>query len=435
MTGDYGKAGVDVDENDLANSIAKKLAPLTFNSNVLTNMEGLFSAGYKINRDNGLFIGQKIVSGSKEELKEKISSAIKSIKESGDKPLFLVDYLGFGKLKATDAAKIILEVMEGSRLDDGSFIPLIGGEIAEMPGVIKEGESEILVTITYQSKEKKDSLVDLSNFQGDIITASIDSVGTKTKLGLDLGIMDGLFNDMIGHSVGDVSMQGPIPAGISMYVGCSHELSWDMDPVYNKSVESSKLVNLNFVKHAKDVYHTKQFDIVGGIIGVVDGNKLLAGKNIEEGDFIIGKKSFGVNTNGYSLIRKLGDEGKIKYDDEIAGMKVGEALMKPHEDYRQALQTAHETFKDSLKGAAHITGGGIESNTKRLLPDGLKVMVEKLPDNALFNYIQEKGSISEEDMNKTFNRGVGVTFIVSKDFDVSKLPEDFMVIGEVVPNS
>ena len=112
-------------------------------------------------------------------------------------------------------------------------------------------------------------------------------------------------------------------------------------------------------------------------------------------------------------------------------MTVGQALMRPHENYGKEVWEAREYFGSYLRGVAHITGGGIAGNTKRLLPDGLNVRIDNLPDNHLFRYLQTKGEINEFTMNKTYNRGVGLVFILSNKQGFMVLPDKYTVIGRV----
>lgn len=438
----YAQAGVDVDENDLANKLIIGLARATLegNPNVVREMEGLFSTGYRMDRSRGNSFGQRLVAvDDASHLEREIQRTLRNIQRAGAEPLFMTDYIAFGKMRATTAARTVLDIMEASRRPDGSFVPLIGGETAEMPGVINPDGVEILLTITYQDPKKAlAGSVDLSRFSGNILTASIDSVGTKTKLGKLLKMMDGLFKDMIGHSVGDISVPFARPFGVAMYVGHSPSFRWPgMRRTYEESLgyagTGTELHDLDFRKHKKDIYCDGQFDIVGGILGVLDEKDLLTGRNIQEGDYLLGLKCFGLNTNGYSLVRRLAEKGKINLDEELpgTGMTVGESLMVPHENYGAEVWSARRRFGKNLKGAAHITGGGIEGNTKRLLPKGLRVEIDILPENTVFNHLQDRGEIDEVTMNKTYNRGIGLVYVVDKGFDVGSLPERYTVIGTV----
>jgi adenylosuccinate lyase len=431
----YTNAGVNVDENDLANSLVKKVIPITFNDRVLTGMEGLFSAGYRLDRTKGNYIGQRLISISNElDLDINIKNALKEIKSINGTPLFMTDYIASGKMKAIENVMLVFKIISSVRKVDGDFIPLIGGEFAEMPGVIKADDYEIVVVITYQTNEYRDGLVNLSRFSGDILTTSIDSVGTKTKLGLQLNLLDNLFLDMIGHSIGDISVQSAEPLGVSMYVGHSYDFNHSLSEIYNDSIKSSGLTNMDFILHPKEIYLEGQFDIVGSIVGIVDENNLLIGRGINEGDYLIGWKCFGANTNGYSLIRRLGYDGKLNYSEILPGtsLTVGSALLEAHENFKPAIDNAKLIFGSNLKGAAHITGGGIKSNTIRLIPKHLDVSIESLPENPVFSYIQNKGKISEKEMNNTFNRGIGIVFVVDKNYK-GQIPQDkYHLIGKVV---
>ncbi|MCK4650037.1 phosphoribosylformylglycinamidine synthase I [Candidatus Pacearchaeota archaeon] len=186
----YDTTEVDADENHLANDIIKKIVPFTFDDRVVGSKD-LFS--YRFNKTKGNFIGQKIISISNGDcLEEDIRRAIEEIKIKGWTPIFATNYIAFGKLKATNAVKIVLKIIENLRGDDGKFIPLIEGEIAGMPELINEKDSEIILVIMYQADIGGEGLIDLSNAQGNILTTPIDSVGTETKLSLQLNLMDNL---------------------------------------------------------------------------------------------------------------------------------------------------------------------------------------------------------------------------------------------------
>ena len=252
-----------------------------------------------------------------------------------------------------------------------------------------------------------------------------------------MGRLENLFSDMLGHSIGDTIVQSATPLGIAMYLGHSRDFNdEEMSDYYSGTIEDSGLTDLGFLSHLRTCYRKEQFDIVGSTLGIMNEEKMLTGRRIKQNDLLIGWKSFGVNTNGYSLIRRLGDTDKIDYNEQMpeTSLTVGEALMQPHEDYRSAMEDAKLRFGPYLKGAAHITGGGIEANTKRLLPEGFAVSIEDLPHNPVFNYLQKHGNISEKDMNKTFNRGIGLVFVVDEDCNnLQKLPENnYHFIGRVI---
>ncbi len=434
----YAKAGVNVGENDRANDVAVALSRLTWNDRVISNMEGLFSGGYRIDKSKTGVIGQAIFPiTNRHRLEHEVEKTIRRMCERGDRPLFMLDYLGFGVTKAEKVAEIMLRIIKGleraKKYNEGAQVPIIGGEIAEMPGVIRENCAEIVLAITYEAYDRYHT-IDTWCVPGDIITGSIDSVGTKTKLGMQLGMMKNLFYDMIGHSVGDISVMLAEPLGMAMYVGSSPRFAKSglKDP--NKAIYKSGLLSLCDSWQRKEIYVSGQFDIVGSIIGIVDEKDLLTGRNIVDGDRLIGYMCFGLNTNGYSLVRKLERDGLIDYGEKLPGsnLTVGQALMVPHENYLKIINAARNNFGPDLKGIAHITGGGIEANTKRLLPKGLRISIEYLPNNPLFKYLQTRGNLTEDDMNRTFNRGIGLVLVVGKDSKIPLTEDNYLEIGKVI---
>ncbi len=440
----YKDAGIDLEQNEIANRWAKLIIPETHNETVIDDLDGLFSTGIRIDRDKGdkgdkgEKVGQLWVSAdTPAEMVEGMHTGISKLLSRGDHPVAITDYIAYGQLIGDVAGKLLIDVVAGSRKPDGTHVPVIGGEFAEMPGVIKKRGLEFTVVINYQSHENRRNSLSIRNHKGDILVYSKDSVGTKTELGQRLGIQNGLFFDMIGHSVGDVVVQGTTPLGIGMYVGSAPDFSWpEMEKVFQHSARESLLTNMGFHHHSKKGYCKERFDIIGNITGIVDEDKLLTGHDIKEGDYLIGIKSFGVNTNGYSLVRKLVSQGLLKVDEMMPGtnMTVGQALMEPHQNYWAAMNDSRKIFGADLKGAAHITGSGIEKNTNRLFPDGLKAEIHSLPENSRFRYIQEIGRVNEETMGKTFNRGIGVMLAVDKGYDVNNLPDRYHLAGKVVSN-
>ena len=163
-----------------------------------------------------------------------------------------------------------------------------------------------------------------------------------------------------------------------------------------------------------DFYSTGEYDIAGFIVGVADREKVIDGKKITSGDVLLALPSVGLHTNGYSLARKLffevaGHEVNT-YLDEL-GMTVGEALLQPHVSYLKALDSLLDS--GSIKGLAHITGGGMTDNIPRILPEGCAVEIDKgsWPVLPVFNLMQKLGNVSEAEMYRTFNMGVGMVIV------------------------
>jgi len=430
----YEEAGVSVGENEFANEVVKRLCPITYDNRVVADLKGLFSAGYRVDRNRGCHIGQRMISAKNpREISTVLIEALTQIEAAGGNPMFTTDYLAFGNLDGIDAGHAFLEVLRGLR-SDGFFLPVIGGEIAEMPGVLKKRSGEFVFVVTYQTEKPTPGTVDISEVEGDDLTASLDSVGTKPKLAVHLGNLNGLFDDMLHHAIGDTVVQNAVPLGMAMHVGMSPAFSQSLTALYNRTMQRSGLVDLGYSSTPKGNYVKGQFDVIGSILGIVNEKDLLTGENIQEGDKLVGYTTFAPNTNGYSLIRRLGEKGLIDYSDTIPGtnLNVGEALLTPHENFQSPVAIFRAYAKEALKGTSHITGGGIRANTERLLPEGLEVQIDRLPENKLFSYLQVRGEISEEDMAETFNRGIGLVFVVDREFDTSNLKDRYVEIGRVV---
>src|SRR6185295_1063963 len=192
------------------------------------------------------------------------------------------------------------------------------------------------------------------------------------------------------------------------------------------------------------MYAPGEYDLAGFIVGVVERKRMLTGKTIRAGDVLIGLPSTGLHTNGYSLARKLLFEVAGHRADtrmEELGGSLAQELMKVHRSYLKPLRALHDA--GILKGAAHITGGGITDNTPRILPKGLGVRIDvgSWPVLPMFELLRKIGRIPEDDWRRTFNLGIGMILVISKR-DLPKaikmlksLRERWYQIGEVVRGS
>jgi len=190
-----------------------------------------------------------------------------------------------------------------------------------------------------------------------------------------------------------------------------------------------------------DMYQPGEYDIAGTIVGVVDRKKIVDGATIEEGDAIIGLQSSGLHTNGYSLARKICfDVAGLTVHDSMPGVgrSVGEALLEPHKSYATVIQILSRIV--TIRGMAHITGGGITDNLPRVLPKGLGAEINlsawTLPP--VFQFLQEAGNVEQSEMLRTFNCGQGFLVVVPKAQEAKALdvlmqsPEPPAVIGRVI---
>jgi len=173
-----------------------------------------------------------------------------------------------------------------------------------------------------------------------------------------------------------------------------------------------------------EFYAEGEYDLAGTIVGVVEKEKIITGNTIEPGDQLIGLASLGLHTNGFTLARKIIFEiCGYDVDDTIdeLGITAGEELLKPHKSYVKTILSLID-MEFNIKGIAHITGGGLQDNLVRILPDGCHAVINKNSYRVLpvFRFLQERGNVSEDEMYHVFNMGIGLVIVVSKN-DTDKI--------------
>jgi len=256
--------------------------------------------------------------------------------------------------------------------------------------------------------------------QQPVLVASADGVGTKLKIAFITGIHHTVGRDLVNHCVNDILVQGARPLFFLDYVATGRlvpeVVAGIVEGVANGCRENGCVLLGGETAEMPDFYSVGEYDIAGFIVGVADREKIIDGKRIVPGDILLALPSVGLHTNGYSLARKLffdiaGYDANT-YLDEL-GMTVGEALLQPHVSYLKTL----DGLLDSglIKGLVHITGGGLTDNVPRILPEGSAVEIDKgsWPLLPVFKLMQEIGSVSETEMYRTFNMGVGMVVVTS----------------------
>jgi phosphoribosylformylglycinamidine cyclo-ligase len=286
---------------------------------------------------------------------------------------------------------------------------------------------------------------DFKGIKKPVLVSSVDGVGTKLKIAVMMNRHDTIGQDLVNHCVNDILVCGAKPLFFLDYYATG-KLSPDVaEHVILGFVEACKENDCALVggetAEMPGMYGMEDYDIAGTIVGIVDEKKIINGKNVKKGDVLIGLPSTGLHTNGYSLARRV-LLNKFDLDihlDEL-GETLGDALLAVHRSY---LQSIHPLLNSSIlryiHGLSHITGGGIEGNTTRVMPSGLALNVDwnTWERPAIFNLIQHVGEVPEEDMRRTFNLGVGLILLVDRggvDAVVSALmrkKEKPFVMGEV----
>ncbi|HEY6951891.1 MAG TPA: phosphoribosylformylglycinamidine cyclo-ligase, partial [Bacteroidota bacterium] len=259
---------------------------------------------------------------------------------------------------------------------------------------------------------------DFKGYKRPVLVSSVDGVGTKLKVAIDANRFDTVGQDLVNHCVNDILVCGATPLFFMDYYATGR-----------MSVDAAEQVILGFVKACREnrcaliggetaempgIYAERDFDIAGTIVGVVDEKKIINGKSIRKGDVLIGLPSSGLHTNGYSLARRvlLMEFSLTDYFAEL-GCTIGESLLSVHRSYLQAVVPLLANV--AVKGMAHITGGGIEGNTMRVVPKGLGLAIDwtSWDRPPVFKLIQKVGDVPEDDMRRTFNLGVGLVLVVS----------------------
>ena len=262
-----------------------------------------------------------------------------------------------------------------------------------------------------------------ANFEGikePILVSSVDGVGTKLKLAFMTGIHNTVGQDLVNHSVGDILCCGAKPLFfLDYYAGANliPDITVSVIEGFAKACKENDTALIGGeTAEMPGMYHDGEYDMSGTIVGVVDKKNVINGEKIKKGDVMIGLPSTGLHTNGYSLARYVLFP-KFKHNQylEELGSTVAEALMAVHKSYLKTVYPLVE--KRVLSGISHITGGGIEGNTSRILQEGQGMDIDWNSWNNLpiFELIQKEGNISDEEMRRAFNLGIGMILICPKE--------------------
>ncbi len=285
------------------------------------------------------------------------------------------------------------------------------------------------------------------NFEGinkPVLVSSADGVGTKLKLAFMTNRHNTVGEDLVNHCVNDILVHGARPLFFLDYIATGKldpEVVAEIVSGISRGCSAHNMPLLGGeTAEMPDFYRSGEYDVAGFIIGIVDENKIINGSAIKEGNLVLGLNSAGLHTNGYSLARKAVFEmAGFKYDDYVKELEttVGEALLKKHLSYFTTVYPLLSKFE--IKGMAHITGGGIPGNLKRILPKSFDAEIEtnSWQTPAIFDWLHSIGEIDDEDMYSAFNMGIGYV-IVADENNANKIIEEIdavQIIGKIVPGS
>jgi phosphoribosylformylglycinamidine cyclo-ligase len=285
----------------------------------------------------------------------------------------------------------------------------------------------------------------LSGWKKPVLISSADGVGTKLKVAFLTGRHDTVGEDLVNHCVNDIAVQGASPLFFLDYFAVG-KLDADVAATVISGIAGGCRNNGcaligGETAEMPGMYADGEYDLAGFIVGAAERARVLTGRKITKGDILLGLPSSGLHTNGYSLARKLlFDVAGYRPDTFLPELQctVGEELLKVHRSYLRPVRKLLE--EDILRGAAHITGGGITDNTPRMLPKnfGVQIDLSSWPSLPIFELLQRLGSIPPDDLRRTFNLGIGMILAVSQKDSaraekiLRRMREPFFVIGRVV---
>ena len=285
---------------------------------------------------------------------------------------------------------------------------------------------------------------DIKGMSEPLLVSGTDGVGTKQRIAQIMGKHDTVGIDCVAMCVNDIVCCGAKPIFFLDYIAIGknepEKVATLVSGVAEGCVQAGcALIGGETAEHPGTMT-ADDYDLAGFSVGIVDKSKVIDNKRMKAGDVVIGLASSGIHSNGYSLVRKVFDVENTDLGAFVPelGKTLGEALLTPTKIYVKSVLAAIEAA--DVKGISHITGGGFYENIPRSIPDGLCAKIDKsaIKTPAIFKLLQEKGNIPERDMFNTYNMGIGMSVIVSKetaDAAIKALKdngEDAYVIGEIV---
>jgi phosphoribosylformylglycinamidine cyclo-ligase len=261
--------------------------------------------------------------------------------------------------------------------------------------------------------------IDKAKYLDPVLVSSVDGVGTKLKVAFEMGLHSTIGGDLVNHCVNDILVQGAAPLFFMDYLATG-----TLDPAIAEKVVEGLA---DACKHngcaliggetaeMPGFYPDGEYDLAGFIVGVVERDRIITGKDVQIGDIVLGLPSNGLHTNGYSLARKLLFEvarySPETYVNEIKN-KVGNELMRTHKSYWPSLKKMLDA--QCVSALAHVTGGGITENLPRVLPRGTAALIElgSWPVQPIFEHLHELGNVPQDEMLRTFNMGLGMLLVV-----------------------
>ncbi len=282
----------------------------------------------------------------------------------------------------------------------------------------------------------------LKGMQSPVLVASTDGVGTKVKLAAAAGRYRSIGHDIVNHCIDDILVQGARPLFFLDYFATAKLEPQIVAEVVTGISEACRAAGMALLggetAEMPGVYAEGEFDLAGTIVGVLEREFALPRPDLRPGDLLVGLRSSGPHTNGYSLIRRVFDGLPLETVFPELGISLADALLEPHRSYLSLLWPILSSPSSPVKALAHLTGGGFVENIPRLLPKGLGAVIRRgsWPVPPLFDLIRERGGVDWYEMHRVFNMGIGMVAMMAPDkvddFRAA-LGESAWIIGELVP--
>lgn len=283
---------------------------------------------------------------------------------------------------------------------------------------------------------------DLSGLEDPVFVSSVDGVGTKLIVAFKSRKYDSVGQDLVNHCVNDIAVCGADPLFFLDYFSTGkleQEVGYQVVSGFAQACKENGVALIGGeTAEMPDIYSKGEFDLAGTIVGIVDRENVIDGKQIQKGDLLLGFPSTGLHTNGYSLARKV-LFSKYEVGDHVDELEttLGNSMLAVHKSYLPIIRALRDI--KGVHGFSHITGGGIIGNTKRVVPDNLTISVDwKAWDRpAIFELIREIGNVPEDDMRSTFNLGIGLIAVVDPEAAdevkeiASEVDEQVIEMGEI----
>lgn len=291
--------------------------------------------------------------------------------------------------------------------------------------------------------------IDIKKYNEPVLVSSTDGVGTKILIARKMNDFTKIGQDLVAMSVNDIICCGADPLFFLDYIACGRLVPDKIQEIVSSIAEGCKEAGVALIggetAEMPGMYKEDDIDLAGFAVGIINKSSIINKEAVKPGDAVFGFKSSGPHSNGYSLIRKIIDDNNLELSAEYKigknKINLGNSLIEPTKIYVSLLKKIKE--KISLKGIAHITGGGFYENINRIIPASCDVLIKKdsweIPP--VFNLLQQFGNISSKEMFRVFNMGIGMVIIISKNDagllnNIMASPgENIFKIGDIIPGN